>query len=91
MGPISAFITADLNHAAVTDAASAKPSATRSVFSTLTALLATARKTSNDRNLRKELASMDDALLRDIGVADDEIYLIRAGKAFTPRAWVGVA
>ena len=89
MGPISAFITADLNHAATTDAASTTPSTTSSVVSFLSALLATARKASTDRSLRKELASMDDALLRDIGVAEDEIYLIRAGRAFTPRAWAG--
>jgi uncharacterized protein YjiS (DUF1127 family) len=40
-----------------------------------------------DRRLRDKLAEMDDALLRDIGIAEDEIYRIRARERFTPRAW----
>lgn len=41
-----------------------------------------------NRNLRRDLARMDDALLRDIGVADDEIHRIRALENFTPRNWL---
>jgi uncharacterized protein YjiS (DUF1127 family) len=51
------------------------------------AVIAGARKGAAERQLRKELADMDDSLLRDIGVAEDEIHLIRAGHVFTPRAW----
>ena len=40
-----------------------------------------------ERRLRDRLADMDDALLRDIGIAEDEIYRIRARERFTPRAW----
>ena len=40
-----------------------------------------------ERRLRNKLADMDDALLRDIGIAEDEIYRIRARERFTPRAW----
>jgi uncharacterized protein YjiS (DUF1127 family) len=87
MGPISALFTADFNTAATNDAVAAKPSAGRSAVDVLKAMVANARKAATERNLRKELADMDDALLRDIGVADDEIYLIRAGQVFTPRAW----
>ena len=28
-------------------------------------------------------------MLRDIGIADDELHLIRARDRFTPRAWAG--
>ena len=45
------------------------------------------RSARNDRMMRSELAELDDALLRDIGVADDEIYRVRARERFTPRAW----
>ena len=40
-----------------------------------------------ERRLRNKLADMDKALLRDIGIAEDEIYRIRARERFTPRAW----
>jgi len=40
-----------------------------------------------ERRLRNKLADMDEALLRDIGIAEDEIYRIRARERFTPRAW----
>jgi uncharacterized protein YjiS (DUF1127 family) len=40
-----------------------------------------------ERRLRNNLADMDEALLRDIGIAEDEIYRIRARERFTPRAW----
>jgi uncharacterized protein YjiS (DUF1127 family) len=85
MGPISALFTADF--ATTATPAEHKPSALRSAFAALATMVASARKAANERHLRAELADMDDSLLRDIGVAEDEIYLIRAGQVFTPRAW----
>ena len=49
--------------------------------------LGTLRRSAAERRLRDKLADMDDALLRDIGIAEDEIYRIRARERFTPRAW----
>jgi uncharacterized protein YjiS (DUF1127 family) len=42
-----------------------------------------------ERRLRNKLADMDEALLRDIGIAEDEIYRVRERERerFTPRAW----
>jgi uncharacterized protein YjiS (DUF1127 family) len=40
------------------------------------------------RRLHAELSGMSDAMLLDIGVAEDEIYTIRQGSAITPRAWL---
>ena len=45
------------------------------------------RRDASDRRLRDQLAEMDSAMLKDIGIADDEIHLIRARSHFTPRAW----
>jgi uncharacterized protein YjiS (DUF1127 family) len=74
------------------DFASATPAKKVSVLQAAAAqfgaLVAGARKGAAQRRLRKELADMDDSLLRDIGVAEDEVHLIRAGHVFTPRAWV---
>jgi uncharacterized protein YjiS (DUF1127 family) len=52
-----------------------------------TALFTRARKASADRALRRQLAEMDSTLLRDIGIADDEIHRIRGMDHFTPRKW----
>lgn len=40
-----------------------------------------------ERRVRQHLATLPDNLLRDIGIAEDEIHRIRAGERFTPRAW----
>jgi uncharacterized protein YjiS (DUF1127 family) len=64
-----------------------KPSRTASALATVTQFFTNARHAAAQRHLRSELAAMDDNLLKDIGVAEDEIYLIRAGQVFTPRAW----
>ncbi|MCL4766953.1 MAG: DUF1127 domain-containing protein [Hyphomicrobiaceae bacterium] len=40
-----------------------------------------------ERRTRHRLADLSDALLRDIGIAEDEIPRIRARDRFTPRAW----
>jgi uncharacterized protein YjiS (DUF1127 family) len=45
------------------------------------------RQRAADRALRRQLATMDDSLLRDIGVGEDEIWRVRRGESFTPRAW----
>jgi uncharacterized protein YjiS (DUF1127 family) len=41
----------------------------------------------SNKALRRQLAEMDDVLLRDIGIADDEIWRVRQGHMFRPRAW----
>jgi uncharacterized protein YjiS (DUF1127 family) len=86
MGPISGLFTADFSNTTATDT-DKKPSAVRIAIAALNTVVANARKASAERHLRAELADMDDSLLKDIGVAEDEIYLIRAGQVFTPRAW----
>lgn len=45
------------------------------------------RQARADYDLRAELASLDDAVLRDIGIAEDEISRVIAREDFTPRAW----
>jgi len=45
------------------------------------------RKAAEERRTRKHLATLPDHLLRDIGIAEDEIHRIRACERFTPRAW----
>ena len=47
------------------------------------------RQRAADRAVRRQLANMDDALLRDIGVGEDEIWRVRRGERFIPRAWGG--
>ena len=85
MGPISGLFTADFSPSTRTEAA--KPSTGQAALAAVSTMIANVRKAAADRRLRNDLANMDDALLKDIGVADDEIYLIRAGQVFTPRAW----
>lgn len=41
------------------------------------------------RQLRHDLAELDATLLRDIGIAEDEIARIRTSEPFTPRTWQG--
>jgi uncharacterized protein YjiS (DUF1127 family) len=86
MGPISAFVTADYTAATTTQVKQA--SVVRMVYAALSTTIIKARKSAAERQLRADLAEMNDSLLKDIGVAEDEIYLIRAGHVFTPRAWV---
>lgn len=45
------------------------------------------RKRADARRVRDALSDLDDAMLLDIGVAEDEISRVRAGECFTPRAW----
>jgi uncharacterized protein YjiS (DUF1127 family) len=84
MGPFTALMTVD--HAA-TEAHVEKRSFVRAAIDTVTGGFAGLRREASDRRLRDQLAEMDDAMLRDIGIADDEIHMIRARDRFTPRAW----
>lgn len=54
----------------------------------LAGVLGAWKKSAADRSLRRQLLGLDDAILRDIGIADDEIWRVRRGDAFTPRAWM---
>lgn len=59
------------------------------LFAGFKGLLESLRQARADRALRAELAHLDDHLLRDIGIADDEISRVRARETFTPRAFLG--
>ncbi len=85
MGPISGLFIADLS--TPTTMSEPKPSVGRTALAALSTMITNARKAAAERHLRAELAVMDDSLLKDIGIAEDEIYLIRAGQMITPRAW----
>lgn len=45
------------------------------------------RAAAEERRMRRALAELDDTMLRDIGIAPDEIARVRAEERFTPRAW----
>jgi uncharacterized protein YjiS (DUF1127 family) len=85
MGPFTALMSID--HAA-NEAHIGKRSFVRATTDRLFDVVAIMRRNAADRRLRDQLAEMDDAMLRDIGIADDEIHLIRGRDSFTPRAWV---
>lgn len=53
----------------------------------LAAIVASLRRAREDSRMRAALAELDAAMLRDIGIADDEIHRIRARETFTPRSW----
>lgn len=80
MGPFTALMTVDHADTAV-------HTEKRSVLARIAGLFETFRRDAADRRLREQLADMDDAMLRDIGIADDELHMIRARDRFTPRAW----
>ena len=50
-------------------------------------LVTSIRQANAERRLRYDLAQLDDVILRDIGIARDEIDRIHAGEDFTPRSW----
>jgi uncharacterized protein YjiS (DUF1127 family) len=79
MGPFTALMTVD--HAV---ADTAKPTAAGGWVATLIGRI---RADMADRRLREQLSEMDNAMLQDIGIAADEIHMIRARNVFTPRAW----
>ena len=61
---------------------------TWSPWNLVAALVAALRKSAADRSMRRQLASLDDAILRDIGIDQDEIWRVRNHETFTPRAWM---
>lgn len=79
MGPSTVLMSVD--HAA--GASTEK----RSLTSWFAGKFEAMRREAADRSLREQLAAMDDTMLRDIGIADDELHMIRARNRFTPRAW----
>ncbi len=56
-------------------------------WSKLAAVFVGIRKHHADRMLREELSELDTKLLRDIGIAYDEIPRVRARERFTPKTW----
>lgn len=83
MGPFTALMTVDQAAAS----RGGKRSLVRTTAGWVGRLVEGVRRESAERRLRDQLAQMDDAMLRDIGIADDELYMIRARDQFTPRAW----
>jgi uncharacterized protein YjiS (DUF1127 family) len=51
-------------------------------------LVADVKRRMEERSVIRQISQLDDAMLRDIGVADDEISRVRRQEAFTPRAWL---
>ena len=47
------------------------------------------RQASAERGMRQQMAQLDHAILRDLGIATDEIPRIHAAEHFTPRTWIG--
>lgn len=86
MGPMTALLTTT-DYPNATAAAEPKRSFVRVCFDAAANLVAAARRASGNRRMREQLAEMDDAILKDIGIADDELHMIRARRHFTPRAW----
>jgi uncharacterized protein YjiS (DUF1127 family) len=64
----------------VAGAAEASPSGLARIFGMARAAVA-------EHLQRRQLAGLDNATLRDLGVEPDEIGRIRAGDDFVPRAW----
>ncbi len=62
-------------------------SATDTLRGHLSNVIAGWRRAAAERRMRADLSELDAHLLRDIGVADDEIGRVRACEPFTPRAW----
>lgn len=60
----------------------------RAASTWLGTLIANVRTATAARALRATLAGMDENQLRDIGIADHEIYRIRRQDSFTPQCWL---
>jgi uncharacterized protein YjiS (DUF1127 family) len=65
----------------------ASPSLTARFSRRLSEFLEKRRKRAEQRRLVARLSELSDASLLDIGVAEEEIYLVRNLTPFTPRAW----
>lgn len=61
--------------------------AVTSAITSLKRALAAIKAGNAERRRRAALAELDPSLLRDIGVAADEVPRIHAREPFTPRAW----
>ncbi len=85
MGPFTALMTVDQTSSGHQDH---KSSGGRAIVGRIAKVIEIIRAEANNRRLRDQLADMDNAMLMDIGIADDEIHMIRARQNFTPRAWV---
>jgi uncharacterized protein YjiS (DUF1127 family) len=85
MGPFTALMTVD--HTAVA-AKTAKTGFFQTTGARMGRIVTAIRNGAQNRRLRDQLADMDHAMLKDIGIADDEIHMIRSRANFTPRAWV---
>ena len=57
------------------------------LISSLRRAVARYKSAMEQRRLRHEFAELDPMLLRDIGIAEDEIARVRAREPFMPRAW----
>ena len=66
----------------------AKGTESQGIRAQLRRVLAGFRLASAERRMRYELAQLDDAILRDIGYAADEIPRVHAAEDFTPRTWI---
>lgn len=84
MGPFTALMSVDQT---VGSTETAKGAAGSTIAGSFGGLIERMRRNVADHRLRDQLADMDDAMLRDIGVAADEIHQIRSRNTFTPRAW----
>ena len=67
--------------------APAQASPGQNLLARLHDFVARIRAAAAERRLRYKLADLSDSILRDIGIADDEIPRVRALEQFTPRAW----
>jgi uncharacterized protein YjiS (DUF1127 family) len=65
----------------------ASPSLAARFARQLSEFLEKRRKRAEQRRLVAKLSELSDASLLDIGVAEEEIYLVRNLEPFTPRAW----
>jgi uncharacterized protein YjiS (DUF1127 family) len=84
MGPFTALMTVDHTEAGHADR---QTSSGTSFGGRIVKLIQFLRAEAAKRRLRDQLAEMDNAMLMDIGMADDEIHMIRSRQNFTPRAW----
>jgi uncharacterized protein YjiS (DUF1127 family) len=69
------------------DAAAEAQSRRRGLAGTVQQMAAAWKVARAERAARATLAELDDHLLKDIGIAEDEMHRVRARERFTPRVW----
>ena len=79
--------TSIMNAGSIAFAGTPSTSADGSLLASVKRAIASLRQANAERRLRRDLADLDDSILRDIGVATDEIHRVRSGEEFTPRNW----